>query len=104
MVVSAKSKRKWLSLQAKALVEITGLADPEAAMRKLVATLLDEAEQKEAPINLPLVASFRGVEEIKAESIQGPAMLLSTNRGFKILVNIDDPKRRQNFSLCFNGH
>lgn len=101
VVVSARPKKKWLSSQAKALVEMTGLADPEAAMRKLVADLLEEAEQRESPVNLPLVASFRHIVDIRADSIPGPAMLISTPRGLEILVNSSDPLSRQNFSA---GH
>jgi hypothetical protein len=80
---------------------MTGLADPEGAIRKLVADLLEEAEQKEAPVNLPLVASFRGIREIRAESIQGPAMLVPTANGLEIVVNSSDPPGKRNFSA---GH
>lgn len=101
MVVSVRPKKKWVSSQSKALVKMTGLADPEAAIRKLVADLLQEAEQREAPINLPLVASFRQVVAIRADSLLGPAMLVSTPRGLEILVNSSDPLGRRNFSA---GH
>lgn len=100
MIASARYKRRWISSQAKALTVATGLADPEAAMRKLVTDLLEEAEQKEVPINLPLVASCRYIVEIRAESIPGPAMLLPTPQGAKILVNSSDSPGRQNFSAA----
>lgn len=99
--MSARPKKKWLSSQAKAIMEMTGVADPEAAMRKLVADLLEEADQKESPVNLPLVASFRHIVEIRVDSIPGPAMLISTPRGLEILVNSSDPLGRRNFSA---GH
>lgn len=97
---SGKAKRQWISLQAKSIAESAGLADPEAAMHKLVAGLLEEAEQKQAPINLPLVASFRGIIEIAAETMNGPAMLLPTSKGLKIRVNSSDSSGRRNFSTA----
>lgn len=95
-----KSSKKWLSSQAKYLMEKTETNDPEVAMRELVADLLEEAGQKSIPINLPLVASFRGIIGIKSESILGTAMLVPTEHGLQILVNSSDPKSRQNFSIA----
>lgn len=100
MIASSKTRRRWLSSQAKAIAKVAGLANPEAAIRKLVADLLEEADQKEAPVNLPLVASFRGIVEIRSESIRGTAILLSSSRGLEILVNSADPLGRRNFSAA----
>jgi len=100
VIGSVVTRKRWLSSQARALKEMTGLADPEVAMRKLVADLLHEAEQDDAPINLPLVASVRGIVEIRAESIQGSGMLLYTPRGLEILVNSSDALGRRNFSAA----
>lgn len=101
MTVSmGKKKRQWASSEARSLLECTGLDDPVAAMRKLVDNLLQEAEQKEAPVNLPLVASFRGVVEIRTELIKDAAMLVPTPQGLRILVNMTDPIGRRNFSAA----
>ena len=101
MTVSmGKKKGQWASSEARSLLECTGLDDPVAAMRKLVDNLLQEAEQKEAPINLPVVASFRGVVEIRTELIKDTAMLVPTPQGLRILVNMTDPIGRRNFSAA----
>ena len=81
-------------------MECTGLDDPVAAIRKLVENLLEETDQKEAPIDLPVVASFRGVVEIRAEAMITAAMLVPTPQGLRILVNVADPQGRHNFSIA----
>jgi hypothetical protein len=95
-----RQQRRWVSLEARSLLECTGLDDPVAAIRKLVDGLLKETEQKEAPINLPVVASFRGVVEIRAERMIVAAMLVPISEGLRILVNIADPQGRRNFSIA----
>ena len=95
-----KNKRQWVSSEARSLIECTGLDDPPAAMCMLVYNLLQEAEQKEAPVNLPLVASFKNIVEIRTELIKDAAMLVPTSEGLRILVNKTDPVGRRNFSAA----
>ena len=97
---TGKQKRQWASLEARSLLECTGLDDPVAAMHKLVDDLLEETGQREVPIDLPVVASFRGVVEIRAESIKGAAMLVPTPQGLRISVNMAEPVGRRNFSAA----
>ena len=95
-----KAKRKWAGSEARSLMECTGLGDPEAAMHKLVDDLLQEAEQRAAPVNLPVVASFRGILEIRLESMTVAAMLVPIPQGLRISVSINDPIGRRNFSTA----
>ena len=100
MLAMSKAKKKWAGTEARSLMECTGLGDPEAAMHKLVDDLLQEAKQSAAPINLPVVASFRGIFEIRSESMIVAAMLVPILQGLRISVSIDDPLGRRNFSIA----
>jgi hypothetical protein len=81
-------------------MECVGLDDPVAAMHKLVDDLLQESGQREAPINLSVVASFRGIIEIRTESINSSAILVLTPLGLRVSVNLADPIGRRNFSVA----
>lgn len=100
MTEKIKSNRLWKTHQAKALAQAMGLSDPVAAVRKLAADLLEEAEQNQAPVDLRLVASFRNIADIHLTSISGSAMLLPSEQGFIILLNSSDPLGRRNFSTA----
>jgi Zn-dependent peptidase ImmA (M78 family) len=96
----SKARKKWVGSEARSLIECTGLGDPEAAINKLVHDLLQETEQRTVPINLPVVASFRGISEIRFESMTVAAMLMPVLQGLIISVNVDDPLGRRNFSIA----
>ena len=90
----------WKGTEAAALAKVAGVPDPEQAMRLLVEDLLDDTEQREAPVDLELVASFRDITGIDRLPMKDAAIITPTERGLRIFVNAHDTPGRQNFSIC----
>jgi len=93
-------RRGWYSKAARLVAAAAGVSDPVQAMELFVTDLLKEAEQKTPPVNLPLVASFRGVVCVKPSVMHDAGMLVSTPYGLAIFVNGRDSQRRQNFTIA----
>lgn len=92
--------RHWRSPEARALAAAGGVTDPEMAVCALVDRLLVETEQTTAPVNLQLVASFRGIAGITRMRMSEAANIAPTPNGLWVCVNDDDSSGRQNFSIC----
>jgi hypothetical protein len=93
--------RNWRSPAARALTLVAGTPDPIAAMGLLVDDLLTEAEQDTAPVDLALVASFRGITAVTlAEDLPGSALIMAVGSGYQVLLNSRDTTQRRNFSLA----
>ncbi len=75
--------------------------DPERIVRRLCAQLLEDAEVNTLPVDLRLLASFRGVREIEAVSMLEAGCIFAHDGHLKIQVREQDPERRQRFSI---GH
>ena len=92
--------RQWRGSEAQALARVAGVADPQEAMRLLVDDLLGETEQRSAPVNLVLVASFRGIGAIIKMPMKEAAIITPTPQGLRVFINSSDVPGRQNFSIA----
>jgi hypothetical protein len=79
--------KDWHSRAATALSSLTGNHDPIAAIRSCVDVLLEQVEITEPPVNLSVVASFRGVRSIQAAEIAVAGRLIPQGDGYIIEVN-----------------
>jgi Zn-dependent peptidase ImmA (M78 family) len=93
-------RRGWYSRATRLVAAAAGADDPVQAMELLATDLLEEAEQTSPPVNLSLVASFRGVVSVGALVMRDAGALVSTPQGLKIFVNARDNLRRQNFTVA----
>lgn len=93
-------KKQWVGSETISLMQETGFDDPIDAISYLVRTLLEDTKQTRAPINLHIVASAQGITEIKTMPLDVAAILLPTQTGLQILVNLSDSTGRRNFSIA----
>ena len=89
-----------MSPAAWALARVAGVENPEQAMHLLVAQLLEEAEQTSPPTNLPLVASFQNIAGVDEATVLGAALIVRMGTAFRVVVNRDDTRERQRFSVA----
>lgn len=79
----------------------TGVQDPEEGAVILARRLIDEAEVDGCPVNLALVASFRGITQITKVTMAQAGRLIPTTSGLVVHVNADHAEGRRNFTV---GH
>ncbi len=91
--------RRWLSEDARLLVESTGKADPIDAIRFLAASLIDEAALTGPPFSPRILASFRGISDIRRKPMASAARLVPENNALIIEVNEAHSNGKQNFSI-----
>lgn len=90
---------RWSSRVARSLVLATGALDPAAAISLLATDLIDEAAFDKPPFTPQVLASFKGVREVRERPMAGAARLMPENRELVIEVNQDHPRGRRNFSI-----
>lgn len=91
--------RRWLSRDAHLLLKVTGENDPTRAITKRAAELIDEAVLDQPPFYPEILASFRGVSEVRRKSMAGAARLVPEKGSLIIEVNQDHSAGKQNFSI-----
>jgi hypothetical protein len=87
-----------------ALCASYGDTDPEKLILRLCRELIEECTRQTGPTPLEVLASYQGVRRIRREPIH-PAvgcsgMLVPSDGGYEIVVNSDEPRERQVFSIA----
>lgn len=94
-------KNRYCSQAAFSLLKETCVADPIEAVQRLTSGLLESAEVNEPPVNLAMLASFRGAVIARTEMRESGRLVPLGAKGYRIEVRESDPIGRQNFSI---GH
>ncbi|MDP9367967.1 MAG: ImmA/IrrE family metallo-endopeptidase [Chloroflexota bacterium] len=92
-------QRRWFSQEAIALCEVAGEADAVAAMKKLAAELIDDAAFDQPPFDPAILASFRGMRQVRHRLMESAAWLVPERGGLVIEVNQNHPVGKQNLSV-----
>ena len=97
--VAKTGKRIWGSDSVKSLLSESQESDPVEAMRTKAAALIERCELDGPPIDHEMVASFRGIQEVRPAKMKESGALIPLAQGeFLVLVNERDSKPRQRFS------
>lgn len=94
-------KNRYCSQAAFSLVNETNVADPVEAVQCLTNSLIELAEVNEPPVNLAMLASFRGAVIARTEMRESGRLIPLGAKGYRIEVRESDPIGRRNFSI---GH
>jgi Zn-dependent peptidase ImmA (M78 family) len=95
-----RKPHRWTSPAALSLCRVVGTDDPEKAVRRVASELVEESGLQRPARNLPLLASFRYIDEIEECEMPGAGRLIPTSEGLKIQVNKNHTEGRRNFSVC----
>jgi hypothetical protein len=92
--------RRWLSREARAVMAVSGEADPVAGIIALASDLIDETGIDEPPFHPHILASFRNVREIRLRPMQSAARLVPdpATQALVIEVNQEHSLGKRNFS------
>jgi hypothetical protein len=90
----------WVGRDAKLLAASSPVSDPVAAIKGLAQALLLETDFVAPPVNLKVLGSFRGIDEIRRVEMLGSARLRPDGTRLVIDVNTEHPIGRRNFSIC----
>ncbi len=91
--------RRWYSRDAQLLRLRTGARDPAVAISTLAENLLDEVGFDGPPFRPDILASFRGISDIRRHPMASAARLVPGDRGLIVEVNVDHSPSKQNFSI-----
>ena len=89
---------RWASPEAASLCAKAGVADAVAAIGRLTAELIDEVGFDRPPFSPEILASFRGVREVRRVAMTSAGRLLTEGGALVIEVNRDHSLGKQNFS------
>lgn len=93
--------RRWQSETARALIMLTGVPDPVAAMVARADALLDDADVTGPPTPLEVLASFQGITGVERVAMRPSGRLVvAPGQGALIQINQDESQARQNFTIA----
>ncbi len=92
-------RRRWFGRDAALLCQQMGVDDPVAAVRRLAHELIDDVGFDQPPFTPEILASFRGVREVRRVAMSSAARLVPRAGALAIELNSDHSVGKQNFSV-----